>query len=240
MLAGVTLLGATACLPEAQMPTPPPEAGQGEQPTSVRFIGDSLTFSANGQKLNENLPELLIEQAHQYNLATDVQAMIGAKTEDLVTAVPTLEQTTEKTVIALGTNDRHDGYDRQGNELTPVPTEKAVGNIITYIDSTGSNCYALVGIAETEPWQLNVTGPEYNDRLKNYAEETEGVMYFDWAAEVEANPGNVVPSDGVHFTDDGRGNYRLFLINAALNCTEEYVHLAQPDEPVIAIPEFNS
>jgi hypothetical protein len=199
---GLTLVAA-ACLPK-------PSSWYGDSGPYVGVIGDSLVHAAEtGGGLDPDDTDRFVSQRlAQSGYRASVSAMIGAVTADLRTVAAFPEPGFELLVLALGTNDMHDGA---------VPVDVAIGDIVTYLDAHTPACTALVTIVDEPSWGLDVTAPVYNAALADLATERADVIIADWAAVVDAHP-EYLGSDGVHHTAAGQEAYRSLIDDAAGQC----------------------
>lgn len=204
LLVVVAALGVAGCLPA-------PPAWVGSSGPGVLVVGDSLVNGAQtGGGLDSSDPDRFLDEAlNSAGYRASVSKMIGASTGDLVMAKPLPSPAPDVVVVALGTNDMHDGA---------VPVATAVGNIEAYLDEAGAVCSVVVTIVDEPSWGLDVTAPLFNAALVGLAESRPGVLVADWAAVVDGHP-EFLGSDGVHHTVEGQAAYRALIVDAADRCT---------------------
>lgn len=198
--AAIAALGAlgVGCLPN---PTPlegPPEG------LTVGLAGDSLTYIAeHGQPFDLERHRLTDRIEEEDGRRVSISALPGAVTDDLATQAEWPAVPMDIIAIALGTNDMH--VDEQtGEPRTPLAV--AEQNLTDYITAKNPGCVVAIGIAETEPWGLDQTGPQWNSFLAQLAAENSDVIYINWAADVAAHP-EYVGADEVHHTEAGQAAY---------------------------------
>jgi hypothetical protein len=200
-------LAVTACLPASSAWTGP------ENGIKVALVGDSQLDQAQknpaqpGGDPISRLHALGFTTSYSFNTGAcigDTQDEYYCNNPTSFQGFPAPNEDIDVSVTALGTND---------NKINPATGEpiilfsQSTANYEAHLNETGAECDVIVGIVETDnpEWGLNITGPVFNNYLRDLAVLRNGV-YIDWAAEVAANP-SYVGSDGVHQTAEGKGAY---------------------------------
>ena len=176
----------------------------------VSVIGDSLVHHAEGNHDGGPLRRLLADELVAAGYQSHVSGYVGKTVEggyhdlwSLVAHEPELDTL----VIALGTNDLHNG----------IPLEDSRAALRRWLDETGGlRCVALVGInVHATAWNFDVLAPPFNAMLAEEAARRDNVIVADWDPAED-----IRPADGTaHMdTEAGYAQYRATIHDAVDRC----------------------
>lgn len=193
---------ATGC-----MGTPTPWTGPSNG-LRVGFYGDSITQlseTGGGTDQGPDRPHMLTEAMVAAGFQSSYSALIGADTADLTNITyPPGSPAPQVVVIALGTNDLHDGY---------ASPESVLSDIATFIDRMKPECAIVVNVAEIPTWGLSTYAPPYNSLLNDLAASRPDVVVADWNSQVQADP-TLLELDNVHPDLAGKAAYRSLFVES--------------------------
>jgi hypothetical protein len=183
----------------------------------VGVVGDSLIAQADADVGAHDLRDALTTAG----FAASLSAQFGASTANLADAALVFDTPgPDIDVIALGTNDAHDGH---------VATATSMANITRYLDSSSARCTALVDIAVTPAWELDVYAPPLDRALRDLAAARDDVVVADWSGAVQAHPEYL--ADAPHHSEAGRAAYRELVVDAAKECAGRLTGATTTVEP---------
>lgn len=204
------VLVATGCL-SAPGPWTGPSDG-----LRVGFYGDSITQlseTGGGTDQGPSAPHLLTAAMVAAGFQSSYSALIGATTPNLMNITyPADTPGPQVIVVALGTNDLHNGY---------YNPQTIISNIVKLINRLQPECAIIVNIEEIPVWGLSTFAPAYNNLLDKLAASRPDVVIADWNSEVQADPSMIVP-DNVHPDSAGQQAYRNLFVNSVI--AHEPVH----------------
>lgn len=185
-----------------------PATAQDTAPT-IAVVGDSLIYQAEHGSTNDTTKHYLTNELNAAGWSAQVRAQSAADTNTLATWT-TWPNPPSVIVIALGSNDR-----RIVNGAPFVPIETSKSNVRGYLDRWPGAVPIFVGIVETAPRGLNITGPEWNTWVRTEAAARGGV-FVDWSAISRGHP-EWFTSDLLHHTAAGQAAYRSAIVAGAAN-----------------------
>jgi hypothetical protein len=183
-----------------------PAAAIGIPPIAV--VGDSLIYQAEHGSTNDPAQHHLTDQLNKAGWSAMVRATSGADTGTL-SLWTNWPSPPAVIVMAVGTNDRR----VDATQAEPEPLERSIANVRSYLDRWPSAIPVLVGIVETAPRGLDVTGPEWNAWLRAEAQARGGV-FVDWAGYSAGHP-DWFTTDLLHQTAAGQAGYRAAIVAGA-------------------------
>lgn len=176
----------------------------------VGFYGDSMTQKAEtggGADQGPSAPHMLTDAMIAAGFQSTYSALLGAKSPDLTAITyPTGTPGPQVVVIALGTNDLHDGY---------ANPQTLISNIVAFINRIKPECAIIVNVEAIPVWGLSTYAPPYNQLLDKLAASRPDIAIADWNSEVQANP-SYLGVDNVHEVGDGLAAYRDLFVNSVI------------------------
>jgi lysophospholipase L1-like esterase len=177
---------------------------------AVVVIGDSLIFQAEGNYGLEDgqraLAQALVDAGYQAHVTGFIGETLPAGYRDLWPSVPS-PPAPDVLVIALGTNDSHDGA---------VPLADSRAALSAWLtEAAAVPCVVLVEVNEAATdWQLDVYGPAYNDMLADEALSHPRAFTVPWAPDPA-----LMDSAQIHFAgEQGRAAYRQIILDGVARC----------------------
>jgi lysophospholipase L1-like esterase len=177
----------------------------------VAVIGDSLLYHAEGNYNSPAPRHLLSDELVAHGYQAHVSAYVGESVQagraqlwPLVASEPDLDTL----VIALGTNDSHDGA---------VPRATSRAEIAAWLaDAADVRCVALIGInVQAWAWHLDTYGPPFNQMLQEEAARHPNAIYVPWEPDLAIHG----TTGDVHMpTEAGQAQYRATVLDAVDRC----------------------
>ncbi len=216
LVTGVTLVA--GCVAPV-WPAAAPATAQDIAPT-IAVVGDSLIYQAEHGSTNDTTKHYLTNELNAAGWSAQVRAQSSADTNTLTTWT-TWPSPPAAIVVALGSNDR-----RIVNGAPYVPIETSKTNVRGYLDRWPDAVPIFVGIVETAPRGLNITGPEWNTWVRTEATARGGV-FVDWSTISKGHP-EWFTSDLLHNTATGQAAYRVAIVAGAASSG---IYLPPPTRP---------
>jgi hypothetical protein len=222
---------ATACLPKPGL-----WSGDGDGPR-VFITGDSVMHAAqNGPGVNANdtlITDPLENQPNRYRTA--ISTLIGSRTNHLngLSSYSSEEGRTSGGVYAPGADigvSNHGANDARTDANTGMPTlpvATSIANMEQYISDLNATCFAVIGLPEPDLDQLPTTwGHEgfattWNDYWEARDQQSADIVYGDWDAVVDASVNELLQTDLIHPTEDGRAAFRALVIDSVNRCASD-------------------
>lgn len=174
----------------------------------VGFYGDSITQmseTGGGTSQGPDVPHQLTDAMVAAGFQSSYSAMVGAQSADLTNITyPDGTPGPQVVVVALGTNDLHDGN---------ASPETVISNIVTFLDRMKAECSIIVNVEEISVWGLSTYAAPYNALLDDLAASRPDVVVADWNSQVQADPTLLKP-DNVHPSLEGQVAYRDLIVDS--------------------------
>jgi hypothetical protein len=202
---GLAAAGAAALLVACQLGV---WMGSPDDPAVV-VIGDSLIFQAEGNygfDDQRHLAQALVDAGYQAHVTGFIGWTMPGGYTDLWPSVPSPPEP-DVLVIALGTNDSHDGQ---------IPLAESQAALQAWLAEAASvPCVVLIEVNENAvAWGLHESGPPYNDMLAQEALAHPQAFTVPWSPD----PALMDPEQ-IHFAGEaGRAAYRQAILDGVARC----------------------
>src|SRR5680860_1053144 len=173
----------------------------------VVVIGDSLVFQADrGDQVGDEtqyLKEALEDGGYDAEVIGNIGLSLPIADQSVWPEV--VAQPPDILVVALGTNDSHNG-------ASPLSTSRSI--LSRWLSQVPEACVVLVEVSSTtDSWGLDVYAPPFNAMLHEVAADHPNAHVVEWAPDASR-----LEADGIHLSEEGREAYRQTIISGVEDC----------------------